>query len=214
MGRSTSASAIGDTFSEAAPINLIVKGTEAIAPRTSSIRKGSVGRSQTVHTHRQMAILTPKRHDRIRIEHRLSSVWTRDIIPYPGMQTGRGEYTIRTSAESLLRKFSIVRPSFMTRRNTNSVRTVAGKRIGPIPQDNQKFDEKGTSDLAVGVEGQISTVSGSMPPKRNRNSYPSPGGHGLSKGKKKYLRKKLSMSLFKAWPADPTPPPPVPPVPQ
>ncbi|KAH0542149.1 hypothetical protein FGG08_003449 [Glutinoglossum americanum] len=60
----------------------------------------------TIHTNR-IQIVSPKRSERVRLESALADVWTRDMIPYPGMSTKRGDHTIRASASSMIRKLSI-----------------------------------------------------------------------------------------------------------
>jgi len=56
----------------------------------------------------RIPVLAPSRADRIRLEALLADVWTRDIIPYPGM-TGRArnEHPVRVSASSMMRKLSV-----------------------------------------------------------------------------------------------------------
>ena len=214
ISRSTSANAMGDAIPKAPIVNLIIKGTESAITRSiSSINL--VGRSQTVHTtYRPMAILTPKRHDRLRLEHRLASVWTKDVIPYPGMQTGRGEYVLRSSAESLIRRFTIRRPSFMNRKSSSSIQNV------PVnSRDSQSLSEKDALELSLSLDGSledeklvsidVSKDGASMRSFMSRGSFPS---HSLPMGRKQTLRKRLSMSLFKARPPPSSTPPPVPPI--
>jgi hypothetical protein len=60
----------------------------------------------TIHTSR-IQIISPKRSERARLESALADVWTRDMIPYPGMNAKRGDHTIRASATSMIRKLSM-----------------------------------------------------------------------------------------------------------
>lgn len=53
-------------------------------------------------------MLAPSRADRARLEALLSDVWTREILPFPGMTArARNEHLIRTSAHSMIRKLSV-----------------------------------------------------------------------------------------------------------
>lgn len=53
-------------------------------------------------------MLAPSRGDRARLEALLSDVWTREVLPFPGMTTrARNEHIIRTSAQSMMRKLSV-----------------------------------------------------------------------------------------------------------
>ena len=47
-------------------------------------------------------VLSPRRIDRVRVEQEATKVWTKDLIPYPGMSTAAK----RVSATSVIRKFS------------------------------------------------------------------------------------------------------------
>ncbi|RJE19559.1 hypothetical protein PHISCL_08093 [Aspergillus sclerotialis] len=61
-------------------------------------------------------ILTTRRHDRIRLERFISDVYTRDVLPFPGMTLGKGDILLRPGA--IIRKFSI-RPAGFGRRSTS-----------------------------------------------------------------------------------------------
>lgn len=64
--------------------------------------------------------LAPRRAERIRLENALSDVWTKDVLPYPGMGTRRPENTIRASANSVIRKLSMASiASNFSRRSTS-----------------------------------------------------------------------------------------------
>lgn len=53
-------------------------------------------------------MLAPSRGDRARLEALLSDVWTREVLPFPGMTArARNEHIIRTSAQSMMRKLSV-----------------------------------------------------------------------------------------------------------
>lgn len=84
---------------------VIIKNTNAFKEASSS---ASINRSQSLLTTNRIPVLAPSRSERIRIETLLSDVWTREILPYPGM-TGRSrsEHLVRTSASSMMRKLSV-----------------------------------------------------------------------------------------------------------
>lgn len=71
-----------------------------------SSRAESLSRSQSLLSTHKTTILAPKRSERIRLEHCLEDVWTRDKLPFPGMSGSRSGHIIRTSAGSLVRKLS------------------------------------------------------------------------------------------------------------
>jgi hypothetical protein len=51
--------------------------------------------------------LAPRRAERTRLETALEDVWTKDILPFPGMALRRAENPIRASANSVMRKLSM-----------------------------------------------------------------------------------------------------------
>lgn len=56
----------------------------------------------------RIPVLAPSRADRIRLETLLADVWTREILPYPGMTSrARSEHLVRASASSMMRKLSV-----------------------------------------------------------------------------------------------------------
>ncbi|CZR50979.1 uncharacterized protein PAC_00854 [Phialocephala subalpina] len=84
---------------------VIIKNTNAFKEPASC---ANINRSQSLLTTNRIPVLAPSRAERIRLEALLSEVWTRDILPYPGM-TGRarGEHLVRASASSMMRKLSV-----------------------------------------------------------------------------------------------------------
>ncbi|KAF8866627.1 Dbl homology domain-containing protein [Acephala macrosclerotiorum] len=84
---------------------VIIKNTNAFKESASC---ANINRSQSLLTTNRIPVLAPSRAERIRLEALLTEVWTRDILPYPGM-TGRarGEHLVRASASSMMRKLSV-----------------------------------------------------------------------------------------------------------
>lgn len=66
----------------------------------------AINRSQSLLSTQRVVVLAPKRSERIRLEHYLSDVWTRDVLPFPGMIATRGGNILRASAGSLVRRLS------------------------------------------------------------------------------------------------------------
>jgi hypothetical protein len=82
----------------------------------------SMNRSQSLLMTHRIPVLAPKRSDRIRIENVLADVWTKDILPYPGMVAARGDQ-IKASANSVIRKLSLANMSapFARSRSTSLI---------------------------------------------------------------------------------------------
>ncbi|KAK0119222.1 hypothetical protein ONS95_008080 [Cadophora gregata] len=84
---------------------VIIKNTNAFKETASC---ASINRSQSLLTTNRIPVLAPARADRIRLEALLADVWTRDILPYPGMTSrARSEHLVRASASSMMRKLSV-----------------------------------------------------------------------------------------------------------
>ena len=86
--------------------HVIIKNTEAIKEGKSATSL-PVNRSQSLLSSSHVPTLSPRRIERIRLERSLSNVWTKELLPYPGMATRRPEHPIRASAQSVMRKLSI-----------------------------------------------------------------------------------------------------------
>ena len=84
---------------------VIIKNTSALKETTSS---GSINRSQSLLMTNRIPILAASRAERIRIEALLADVWTREVLPFPGMTSrARNENLVRASANSMMRKLSV-----------------------------------------------------------------------------------------------------------
>jgi len=87
---------------------VIIKNTQAVGKDVDTTSLSfNVTRSQSLATPSHIAVLTPRRNDRIQLEILLSDVWTKDAIPYPGLGTRRNEYSMRASAGHVIRKLSM-----------------------------------------------------------------------------------------------------------
>ena len=87
---------------------VIIKNTQAqkIPEAGQSTISLPVARSQPHLSTNHIPTLAPRRAERIRLEMALSEVWTKDILPFPGMAP-RAENPIRVSANSVMRKLSM-----------------------------------------------------------------------------------------------------------
>ncbi|KAF5878408.1 putative dbl domain-containing protein [Botrytis fragariae] len=102
------------------PRSVIVRNTSAtVEPSlSSSASQLSINRSQSLAGPHRPTILAPSRTERFRLETLLADVWTRDIIPYPGMGSRpHREHTVRASASSMMRKISHASISSITKRS-------------------------------------------------------------------------------------------------
>ncbi len=113
---------------------VIIKNTTALKDHSDSnnTASASMGRSQSLLSTNRIPILAPKRADRLRMECGLADVWTRDLLPFPGMSANRSEHLIRTSANSVMRKLSIASLTSNFKKRSTSLATLADNSLGHI----------------------------------------------------------------------------------
>jgi hypothetical protein len=125
---------------------VIIKNTEAqkTAEQAASVVPNLVTRSQSHMSTNHVPTLAPRRAERIRLETVLEDIWTKDVLPYPGMANRRVENPIRASANSVMRKLSMASiasnfsrrsPSFSSLSNTRSEDSF-GSRAHKMSQGN------------------------------------------------------------------------------
>ncbi|KAF4627152.1 hypothetical protein G7Y89_g11000 [Cudoniella acicularis] len=116
---------------------VIIKNTNAFKESASST---NINRSQSLLTTNRIPVLAPARAERIRLENLLADVWTREVLPYPGMSgRARSEHLVRASASSMMRKLSVASiASNFTKRSGSiaSLQKTAEDDNGP-PYDNE-----------------------------------------------------------------------------
>ncbi|KAF2677026.1 hypothetical protein K458DRAFT_409942 [Lentithecium fluviatile CBS 122367] len=125
---------------------VIIKNTQAqkTPEPPPPFAPNSVTRSQSHMSANHIPTLAPRRAERIRLETALEDVWTKDVLPFPGMGNRRVENQIRASANSVMRKLSMASiasnfsrrsPSFSSMSNTRSEDSF-GSRVQKMSQGN------------------------------------------------------------------------------
>ncbi|CAO2657836.1 Nn.00g070960.m01.CDS01 [Neocucurbitaria sp. VM-36] len=110
---------------------VIIKNTQAqkLSDSPPMFSPSMVTRSQSYMSTNCVPTLAPRRAERIRLETALEDVWTKDVLPFPGMSNRKVENQIRASANSVMRKLSMASiasnfsrrsPSFSSVSNTRS----------------------------------------------------------------------------------------------
>ncbi|KAF2668519.1 hypothetical protein BT63DRAFT_456161 [Microthyrium microscopicum] len=105
---------------------VILKNTEAQKYTTSGSTSMSVMRSQSHMSSNHIPTLAPRRAERIKLENTISDVWTKTVLPYPGMGTKRGDNPIRASANSVMRKLSMASIASNFSKRSMSYSTLSG----------------------------------------------------------------------------------------
>ncbi|KAI1368694.1 hypothetical protein F5Y08DRAFT_226774 [Xylaria arbuscula] len=103
----------------------------------------SINRSQSLlTTNSRIPILAPSRAERAHIEASLADVWSRNILPYPGITSrSRNEHRVRTSASTMMRKLSaasITNP--FTKRSASTINLVPTEDSEQMPHVNTFLD--------------------------------------------------------------------------
>ena len=110
---------------------VIIKNTQSQkeALDNSSSTSLQIPRSQSVATPSHVQTLAPRRADRIRLEGLLSDVWTKDLLPYPGMTPRRSD-PLRASANHVIRKFSMasITSNFSSSKRSGSYTSISQSR--------------------------------------------------------------------------------------
>lgn len=109
---------------------VIIKNTQAqkIPEPPPPFAPNAVTRSQSHLSVNHIPTLAPRRAERIRLETALEEVWTKDILPFPGMSNRRMENQIRASANSVMRKLSMASIASNFSRRSPSFSSVSNAR--------------------------------------------------------------------------------------
>jgi hypothetical protein len=109
---------------------VIIKNTQAqkLPEPPPTFAPNSVTRSQSHMSANHIPTLAPRRAERLRLEAALEDVWTKDILPYPGMGNRRMENQIRASANSVMRKLSMASIASNFSRRSPSFSSVSNSR--------------------------------------------------------------------------------------
>lgn len=132
---------------------VILKNTSVIkdAPHSSSGVSSQINRSQSLlTTTARIPVLAPSRGERARLEALLSDVWTRDILPFPGITArSRSEHLVRASASSVMRKLSVV-----------SIASSFSKRSASLASLQQKASASTATDSEEAVAARDASLGG------------------------------------------------------
>ncbi|KAI0974261.1 hypothetical protein F4678DRAFT_458226 [Xylaria arbuscula] len=87
---------------------VVLKNTSIVKDNTPTNLPSAINRSQSLlTTNSRIPVLAPSRAERARLEALLADVWSRKILPYPGITSrSRNEHRVRSSASTMMRKLS------------------------------------------------------------------------------------------------------------
>lgn len=122
---------------------------ETGGPSSGSSKHGPQRSLSLLGPPNRVSLLTPSRSERARLEGLLSDVWTREVLPFPGMTVrGRGEHLVRSGASSMMRKLSVASIASTFSRRSGSVASIS-KTTSPDEAAGSSF--KTTADTVSSV---------------------------------------------------------------
>jgi hypothetical protein len=163
---------------------VIIKNTNAFKETASS---ASINRSQSLLTTNRIPVLAPSRADRIRLETLLADVWTKEILPFPGM-TGRArsEHLVRASASSMMRKLSVASIASNFTKRSGSMASLhktaeddePGEtdvmRFTPVRNENNSSESSQYKDPDDPTRSRLSVIQDEKENTQYRNSLETP----------------------------------------
>jgi len=193
---------------------VIIKNTNTFKESPSS---AAINRSQSLLTTNRIPVLAPSRADRIRLEALLSDVWTREILPYPGM-TGRArnEHLVRASASSMMRKLSVasITSNFTKRsgsmaslhKTTEDDEFSEAELPKPIPArtENSSSESSQYKDLEDSTRSRLSVIQDEKENSHHKDSFdmPSALAPGAKGSPASTLRRLATLKVKASWGPD------------
>ncbi|OLN82036.1 Phosphatidylinositol 3,4,5-trisphosphate-dependent Rac exchanger 1 protein [Colletotrichum chlorophyti] len=119
---------------------VILKNTSVTRDNSEASSSSSINRSQSLLiTNPRIPIIAPHRGERARLEAMLADVWSRDVLPFPGM-TGRSrsEHLVRSSASTMMRKLSVASIASSFAKRSNSVASMSKLIAEDDPGEKQQ----------------------------------------------------------------------------
>ncbi|OXV09890.1 hypothetical protein Egran_02346 [Elaphomyces granulatus] len=147
--------------SEAPPMSLKLQLEQVIIKKTHlpfhdeevrQIHDGEIERSRSLVMASSPTILAPRRQDRVKLERHIADIYTRDVLPYPGMVLAKGDYLYR-SPGSLMRKISFRTP--FSRRSTTGTTKSASAGSDTKEEDGMPESSKDAEETFVPAEALL-----------------------------------------------------------
>lgn len=140
---------------------VILKNTSVVKNAASSTPRVPINRSQSLSTiNSRVPVIAPSRGERARLEALLSDVWTRDILPFPGITArSRSEHLVRASATSMMRKLSVASIASTFTKRTPSTASSA-MSAGQYTATTSSGQQKDMGAAAAGMDYETHDGSG------------------------------------------------------
>ncbi|KAI0817675.1 hypothetical protein GGR55DRAFT_31000 [Xylaria sp. FL0064] len=122
---------------------VVLKNTSTVKDTASTNLPSAINRSQSLlTTNSRIPVLAPSRAERARLEALLADVWSRQILPYPGITARpRNEHRVRSSASTMMRKLSAASLSNpFAKRSVSTVNLLPAEDSEQMPYVNNFLD--------------------------------------------------------------------------
>lgn len=154
---------------------VILKNTSVVRDNSDAASNSSINRSQSLlTTNPRIPIIAPPRGERARLEALMSDIWSRDILPFPGM-TGRSrsEHLVRSSASTMMRKLSVASIASSFAKRSNSVASLGklvaeddtGDKGSTLQGHPSKLCRAESSNTEHGPDDEVENTKGARLPK-------------------------------------------------
>ncbi|KAI1341627.1 Dbl homology domain-containing protein [Xylariaceae sp. FL0016] len=138
---------------------VILRNTSTVKETSSTNSNFPINRSQSLlTTASRVPVLAPSRADRAKLEALLADVWSRKMLPFPGITNrSRSENLMRSSASTMMRKLSVASiTSSFTKRSASVASQHRRDDDGQLPRVDSFVD----SLVSVNCDGTSPSVSG------------------------------------------------------
>ncbi|PQE04028.1 Round spore protein [Rutstroemia sp. NJR-2017a BVV2] len=143
--------------------HVIIKNTSTTTDPLHFPSQASINRSQSLQATHRPTVLAPSRTERIRLETLLSDVWTRDILPYPGMSSRpRNEHPVRASASSMMRKLSSHASISSITKRSSSMASLHKSSAAAVAGAGQGGEDQFVTELDILKPSSLSTCTGKL----------------------------------------------------
>ncbi|KAI1661329.1 Dbl homology domain-containing protein [Daldinia decipiens] len=147
---------------------VILKNTSTMKANSSSTPP-QINRSQSLlTTNSRIPVLTPSRGERARLEALLADVWSRKVLPFPGITyRSKSEHLVRSSASTVMRKLSVASITSSFTKRSISAASVPKSSEEELPHYNGSVDNlpRLNSDKPKSRLLRVSTTDGDIKPR-------------------------------------------------
>jgi hypothetical protein len=153
---------------------------------------GKIERSHSVTKTDSSTLLAPRREDRIKLERDISNIYTRDILPFPGMVNAKDHL-----GNSIIRKISFPTP-FSRRSSSITTGTIKPIRAGSERED-EGLSDKETEESVTPPVALLQLKEQASDRKQELDGSPESPRRGLTNGKPVKDHSGKRGSLRKRW---------------